>query len=128
MVRRSWAGVAGGFLLGFALYILVSIFTTTPEVSVFVIGWVVLGVLIARSSMPWPNTWLFLAIASFLLPVLWFVRLVTEGASDPMVQTSDAAAAGFVIGSIAVVGTLGFVGFFLGIVFALLAFFTRRGA
>ncbi len=44
-----------------------------------------------------------------------------------MFHESDAAAAGAAIGSLIIGGVGAFFGFFLGIIFALLAYFTRKG-
>jgi hypothetical protein len=126
MVGRLWAALAGGFLLGLTAYLLVSIFTETPQPMVFLVGWVAFGLLVARSQRPWSNTWATMAVASFLFPVLSFFATINLSARDPIVQTSDAAAAGAALGSIVVGGVAGFFGFFMGIAFALLAFFTRR--
>lgn len=90
-------------------------------------GWGVFGFLTARSANPWSNTWLFLAVASFALPLVTFAGSALHAARDPLVQTSDAAAAGAAIGSLLVGGVGAFFGFFMGIIFALLAYFTRRG-
>ena len=127
MARRVWAALAGGLLLGFILYMFVSMFAEAPSPLVFFGGWLILGLLVARSDKPWPNTWLAMAVACFLFPILAFLGAVNLSARDPIVQTSDAAAAGAAIGSMVVGSVAGFFGFFLGVVFALLAFFTRRG-
>lgn len=120
MARRLWAALAGGLLLGIMVYTFVSIFTEALNPMVFFGSWAILGLLVARSHRPWSNTWLSMAVASFL-------GAINLTARDLVVQTSDAAATGAAIGSILVGGVAGFFGFFLGIVFALLAFFTRRG-
>lgn len=128
MVRRIWAGLAGGFFLGFVVYMLSSMFTPEPQIGIFLGGWVVLGFLVARSGHPWSNTWLFLAVGSFLLPLAVFFGGINIAANEASIQSSDSAMAGAALGSLFAGGVAAFVGFFTGIVFAMLAFFTRRSS
>lgn len=125
-MARVWNFVAGGLLMGFVLYMTVAMFTPEPLVWVLLVGWVVLGLLTSRSASPWSNTWLVLAIASFALPIVTFTSSALRASQDPLVQTDGAAAAGAAIGSLLVSGVGAFFGFFMGIIFALLAYFTRR--
>jgi hypothetical protein len=126
VLPRVWNFVAGGLLMGFVLYMTISMFTLAPVVWVLPVGWVVLGLLTARSASPWSNTWLFLAIASFALPLVTFAFSALWASRDPLIQTDGAAAAGAAIGGLLVSGVGAFFGFFMGVIFALLAYFTRR--
>lgn len=105
----------------------VSALTSEPQTWAFFGGWLVVGGLLTVSAKPWSNTWLFLAIASFAMPLLGFLAGASIAARDPMFHESDAAAAGAAIGSLIIGGVGAFFGFFLGIIFALLAYFTRKG-
>jgi len=125
-MARAWNFIAGGLLMGFATYMTVSLFTAEPQIWVLLAAWGALGLLTARSASPWSTTWLYLAITSFALPLVTFTSSILRAAQDPIVQTSDAAAAGAAIGTLLIGGLGAFIGVFLGIIFAILAYFTRR--
>jgi hypothetical protein len=127
-MRRTWNFIAGGFLMGFVVYMTGSLFATEPQIWLLFVGWGILGFLTARSALPWSNTWVVMAVAAFALPLVTFAVGAMRTAQDPLVQTSDAAAAGAVIGSLVIGGVGAFFGFFMGIIFALLAYFTRRSS
>ena len=125
-MRKVWNFIAGGFLMGFVSYMIVSLLATEPQVWVLLVAWGIFGFLTARSEYPWSNTWVFMAVASFAMPLVTFAGSALHAAQDPLVRTSDAAAAGAAIGSLLVGGIGAFFGFFMGIIFAILAYFTRR--
>jgi hypothetical protein len=127
-MRRVWNFIAGGFLMGFVFYMLGSMFAAEPQIWLLFAAWGVFGLLTARSAYPWSNTWVVMAVASFALPLVTFTGSAMLAAQDPVVQADGAAAAGAAIGSLVVGGVGAFFGFFLGIIFALLAYFTRRSS
>jgi hypothetical protein len=117
---RYGAGLIGGFLAGFVGYMLISMMAATPQMWALWIGWVVFGFIFLRSG--WPTVWFSLSVLSFLMPV----AVLVFGASTSVTYTSDAERAGAAVGTALATGTAGVVGFFFGIMFAIMAFFTRR--
>lgn len=126
MGRRIWNFIAGGLLMGWAALMALGALTagTLPGIW-FLVAWVALGFLTARSGLPWPNTWAVLAVLTFILPVALFLGF---GVSGVDAAQSDAEAVGAALGSLIGSGIVGIFSFFLGVVFALLAIFTRQSA
>ena len=117
--RKFGAGLIGGLLAGFLGYFLISTMTSEPQMWAFWLGWVVFGLIFTRRG--WSAVWSNLSIMSFLLPVSVFIF----GAATTTNYTDDAEQAGAALGTFFATGIAGFAGFFFGIMFALLAFFTK---
>ncbi len=129
---RWVAGIVGGFIAALVLYFEVSMVAKGPQVWVLPAGWALLGWWFVRSRpRPWSRLWLTLALMCFALPLASIALSSRIGADLVAGTQNDAKAAGAVVGSFlagtVVAGIAGFVGFFLGIIFALLAYFTGRG-
>ena len=125
---RWFPAVVGGLLCGFAIYFPISMLAGSPQLWVLPAGWGLVGWWAGKGRHhAWGRVWLVMALASFALPLssLVFGAHITSEAVNT--ATGSAEQAGAVIGggmATAVVSWFGaFVGFFLGIIFALLAYF-----
>lgn len=133
MKNMRWApGIIGGLLAAIMLTILLALAFNAPA-WILLVGWVAFGYWFARSGpMAWPRTWLVLAIESFALPLATFImsgRITAETMATTTTEAEQAGAAlGSAVGTTFATGAAGFLGFFLGIIFALLAYFTHRNA
>jgi hypothetical protein len=113
------AAIVGGFLAAFLASFVLSFLGVEAVGTTILIGWVVFGLIFLRSG--WPTVWASLSIMSFLWPVAVFIMGASAGD-----YSSDAAAAGSAIGVAMTTGIAGTVGLFLGLMFAIIAFFTQR--
>ena len=121
------AGVIGGLVLAILSMILVSIggagsppAGNTIGPTVFFLVWIasiVIALAAPRAAKAWRRLLLLSGIVSFLMPL---AGVVFTGSFLANQQTSSAAeTAGAAVGGTLVTGALGFVGFFLGVVFVL---------
>ncbi|WP_444959210.1 hypothetical protein [Microbulbifer sp. ZKSA002] len=131
MVGKVFAGLIGGLFvafLGYFQYGIMAIDVTAqsePSLVPFFVAWA-LAMLIActakRTGKAWRRLLLISAILCFLLPIS---GLIFTG--NAVVDTANSAeAAGAAIGGGLVSGFMGFVGFFLGIVFLIIGLLTGR--
>lgn len=132
------AGIIGGLILAIIGAILVTVtFAASPEKGgswgaiSFVVFWVV-GIVIATRSASAPKAWRKLLISSsvlsFLLPLSGLIYTGSFMANhvDPNAQYAGAQAAGAAIGGGLISGFMGFVGFFLGVVFLIIGLLVGR--
>ncbi len=121
------AGVIGGLVLAILSMVLVSIGSagspptgSTIGPTVFLLVWIasiVIALMAPRAAKAWRRLLLLSGIVSFLMPL---AGVVFTGSFLANQQTSSAAeTAGAAVGGTLVTGALGFVGFFLGVVFVL---------
>ena len=113
------AAIVGGFLAAFLASFVLSFVGVDAVGPTILIGWVVFGLIFLRSG--WPTVWASLSVISFLWPISVFILGARSGD-----YSSDAAAAGSAIGVAMTTGIAGMVGLFLGLMFAIIAFFTQR--
>lgn len=122
---RPWVGIGGGFLTSIGVYLIVSMLTGRSQTWIWLISWGLLGYWLGSSGLKaWFRTWLVCAIESFALPVAAFIRGIGEAAKE----TDPYASAGAVIGATIGAGLIGVLGFFLGAIFSLLAYFSFKQA
>lgn len=132
------AGIFGGLILAIIGAMLVTVtFAASPEkggswgaVSFFLL-WVVgivIAVLAKSASKAWRRLLLTSAVLSFLLPLSGVIYTGSFMAThvDPADKYAGAAATGVAIGGGLVSGFLGFVGFFLGVVFLVIGLLVGR--
>lgn len=132
------AGIVGGFILAVLGALLVGItFAASPEkggvggAAAFFVFWIV-GFVIALTAKSAPKAWrrllLTSAVFSFLLPLSGIVYTGAFMAThvDPAAQHAGAQAAGAAIGGGLVSVILGFIGFFLGVVFLVIGLLVGR--
>lgn len=128
---RWFPALAGGFLAGFAIYMLISMLAGTPQSWAFFAGWILCGWWAGVGQRhAWGRIWLTLCIASFAMPVASLVLGAHATSSAVNSATSSAEQAGAIIGgaigTTTLAGFMAFIGFFLGIIFAILAYFGLR--
>lgn len=128
------AGLVGGLILAALSMFLVSIASAgssqssgTGGATVFLITWIIafiVALTAPRAAKAWRRLFLLSGIVSFLMPLSGVVftgsYLANKGA------TSAAETAGATLGGTLVTGALGFVGFFLGVVFILIGLLVGR--
>lgn len=132
IAMKVLAGIIGGLILASIGAILVTTtFAASPEKGSFwgavgfLVFWV-LGIVIAIKSSTTPKAWRKLlissAVLSFLLPLSGLIYTGSFMAEhvDPNAEFAGAQAAGAVIGGGLISGFMGFVGFFLGVVFLII--------
>jgi cytochrome c oxidase assembly factor CtaG len=130
------AGILGGLILAILGAMLVTVtFAATKNgsgigVAAFFVMWVA-GIIIAltapAAAKAWRRLFLSSAVLSFLLPLSGLIYTGSYVASmDSTAEHATAAAAGAAIGGTLVSGFMGFVGFFLGIVFLILGLLVGR--
>lgn len=132
------AGIIGGLILAIIGAILITVtFAASPEKGgtwgaiSFFLFWVV-GIIIAIRSASAPKAWrkllLTSSVLSFLLPLsgLIYTGSLMAKHVDPNAQYAGALAAGAVIGGGLISGFMGFVGFFLGVVFLIIGLLVGR--
>lgn len=132
------AGIIGGLILAVIVAILVTVtFAASPEKGgswgaiSFLTFWVV-GIVIAVRSASAPKAWrkvlLSSSVMSFLLPLSGLIYTGSFMAKnvDPNAQYAGAQAAGAAIGGGLISGFMGFVGFFLGVVFLIIGLLVGR--
>ena len=128
---RWFPAIVGGFLSGLAIYFLVSMFAASPQVWALFLGWILVGYWAGTGkSRAWGRVWLVLCIACFALPIAAFA-MGANTTADAINTSSDefeqaGAALGGAISTTILTGVAGFLGFFLGIIFAILAYFGLR--
>lgn len=137
------AGFFGGLIIAIVGSIIVSLtFRWAPEgmdivgsatflLASFLIFWVagiVIALLAKSAAKAWRRLLLTLAILSFLLPLSGVIYTMNFVATqvDSTEEYAAAATAGAVIGGGVVSGFLGFVGFFLGVVFLIIGLLVGR--
>jgi len=128
---RWFPAIVGGFLCGLGIYFLVSMFATSPQVWALFVGWILIGYWAGTGkSRAWGRVWLVLCIACFALPIGAFALGTSTTADAINSSGSEAeqagAAIGGAIGTTLLTGAASFIGFFLGIIFAILAYFGLR--
>jgi hypothetical protein len=132
------AGIIGGLILAVLGGILVTVtFAASPEKGgswgaiSFLVIWVV-GIAIAIQSASAPKAWrrllLSSSVLSFLLPLsgLIYTGSFMTKHVDQDAQYAGAQAAGAAIGGGLISGLMGFVGFFLGVVFLIIGLLVGR--
>lgn len=117
--RKFGAAILGGFLAALLASFLLAFVGVEALAPALLISWIVFAFIFLRAG--WPTVWASLSVMSFLWPITVFI--MGAGAGD---YSSDAAAAGSAIGVAMTTGIAGIVGLFLGIMFAVIAFFTQR--
>lgn len=126
------AGIIGGFILAVLGALLVAItFAASTEgagkgVSAFFISWIVgivIAVLAPSAAKAWRRLLITASVMSFLLPLS---GLLYTGSFMANHTKGGAEAAGAAIGGGLVSGALGFLGFFLGIVFLIIGLLVGR--
>jgi hypothetical protein len=132
------AGLVGGLILAIIGAMLVTVtLAASPErggswgALSFLIFWVVgivVAVLAKSASKAWRRLLVTSAVLSFLLPLSGVIYTGSFMAThvDATGENAGAAAAGAAIGGGLVSGFLGFVGFFLGIVFLVIGLVVGR--
>lgn len=132
------AGIIGGLILAVIGSILITVtFAASPEkgglwgATGFFVLWV-LGIAIATRSATAAKAWrkllLSSSVLSFLLPLSGLIYTGSFMAKhvDSNAQYAGAQAAGAAIGGGLITGFMGFVGFFLGIVFLIVGLLVGR--
>jgi len=136
--------IAGGFLASLILYFLISMLAGSPQVWSLPLGWALVGWWVGKGQRhAWGRVWLVLALESFALPLVSLIfgahitsdaySTVTAAASSKELDelNRQAIQGGAVLGGAVsyamLAGCSAFVGFFLGIIFAILAYFGHRG-
>jgi hypothetical protein len=114
------AAIVCGFLAAFLGYLLVSMMAPEPQVWVLFVGWLVFGIIFYHNG--WSSAWLSMSNISFLLPVSVFIW----GVGQTIQEVDPAARAGAGMGTLLATGLTGVVAFFFGILFAIIALYTRR--
>ena len=129
------AGIFGGLVVAFLAMTLVGLAmaggaSTKPGGggggAAFLLAWVAsiaIAVMAPRAAKAWRRLLLTAAVLSFMLPL---AGLVFTGSFLANHTTGGAEAAGAAIGGGLVSGFLGFVGFFLGVVFLLIGLLVGR--
>lgn len=128
---RWFPAILGGFLSGLAFYFVVSMFAASPQVWALFVGWILFGYWAGTGkSRAWGRVWLVLCILCFLLPIGAFTLGASTTADAINTSTNEAeqagAAIGGAIGTTILTGAASFIGFFLGLIFAILAYFGLR--
>ncbi len=129
---RWFPAIVGGFLAGLALYLLISLLLGSPQIWAQFVGWALVGWWAGKGQRhAWGRVWLVLALASFALPLVTLIvgARATAGVVGEASTSAEQAGAviGGAIGTAMLAGFSAFVGFFLGIIFAILAYFGLRG-
>lgn len=132
------AGILGGLILAILGTILVTTtFAASPEkggvwgASSFLIFWVI-GIVVAMGAKSAAKAWrrllLSTAVMSFLLPISAIIYTGSFMATqvDTTSEYAGAQAAGAAIGGGLISGFMGFVGFFLGVVFLIIGLLVGR--
>jgi hypothetical protein len=128
---RWFPAILGGFLSGLGIYFLVSFFASTPQVWALFVGWILVGYWAGIGQQrAWGRIWLVLCIISFAMPIAAFALGANITADAVNSSGSEAEQAGAVIGgaigTTLLTGVVGVISFFLGIIFAILAYFKLR--
>ena len=132
------AGIIGGLILAVIGAILVSVtFGASPEkggswgaisfLAFWVVG-IVVAIRSASASKAWRKLLISSAVFSFLLPLSGLIYTGSFMAKhvDTKAQYAGAQAAGAAIGGGLISGFMGFVGFFLGVVFLVIGLLVGR--
>ncbi len=135
---KDLAGIIGGLFLAVIGAILVTVtFAASPEkggslgaISFFafwVVG-IVVAIFSASASKAWRKLLLSSSVLSFLLPLSGLIYTGSFMAKhvDANAQYAGAQAAGAAIGGGLISGFMGFVGFFLGVVFLIIGLLVGR--
>ena len=135
---KDLAGIIGGLFLAVIGAILVTVtFAASPEkggswgaISFFafwVVG-IVVAIFSASASKAWRKLLLSSSVLSFLLPLSGLIYTGSFMAKhvDANAQYAGAQAAGAAIGGGLISGFMGFVGFFLGVVFLIISLLVGR--
>jgi hypothetical protein len=126
------AGILGGLIVAILAMMLTGLATagSSPKGSgggtVFFLAWaagIAIAVMAPHAAKAWRRLLLTSAVLSFMLPL---AGIVFTGSVVANHTSSGAEAAGAVIGGGLVSGFLGFVGFFLGVVFLVIGLLVGR--
>ena len=126
------AGLIGGLVLAVLGMLLVTVtfgaakegaFFGASAFGSFWLGGLVIAITAPRAGKSWRRLFLSSAVVSFLLPLAGLVYTGTYMASN---TSGGAEAAGAAIGGGLISGALGFIGFFLGVVFLILGLVVGR--
>lgn len=128
---RWFPAIVGGFLSGLGIYFLISAFAGSPQIWALFAGWILVGYWAGTGKKrAWGRVWLVLCIVSFALPIaaLALGANATADAVNSSVTEAEQAGAviGGAIGTTIMTGVAGVIGFFLGLIFAILAYFGLR--
>ena len=132
---RWFPAIIGGLLAGLWLSIVAGMLILSSGTPALLLGWVGLGFWFGRSGYySWPRVWIVLCLLSFSMPLASLVFSANiagqtiAGSSGQGLASQAGTAVGAAIGGTLVTGFMAFVGFFLGIIFAILAYVTHNGA
>lgn len=130
------AGIVGGLILAILISMVVGIAgAASPETSgsrgaiVFFAAWVVALVIAIYAPSPgkaWRRLLVMSGIAAFMLPLSGIIFTGSHIATNLAGAHSGAEKAGAAIGGTLVSGFLGFVGFFLGVIFLVIGLLVGR--
>ncbi len=132
------AGIIGGLILAILGALLVTVMFAGSKgsgaslgVISFLVLWgvgILIGVRASSASKAWRKLLIACAVLSFLLPISGLIYTGSFMANnvDLSAQHGGAAAAGAAIGGGLISGFMGFVGFFLGIVFLVIGLLVGR--
>ena len=129
------AGLYGGFIFAYIGAALVTVtFAAFPHpgswgkptlLILWVVG-IVIAVLAKSASKAWRRLLVASAILSFLLPLSGMISTGSSMATDLAVASTGVDAAGVALGGGLVIGFIGFVGFFFGMVFLAIGLLVGR--
>jgi len=135
-VLKILAGIVGGLILAILVSMVVGIAgAASPETSgargaiVFFAAWVVALVIAIYAPGPgkaWRRLLVMSGIAAFMLPLSGIIFTGSHLATNLSGAHSGAEKAGAAIGGTLVSGFLGFVGFFLGVIFLVIGLMVGR--
>lgn len=130
------AGIIGGLILAILVSMVVGIAgAASPETSgargaiVFFAAWVVslvIAIYAPRPGKAWRRLLVMSGIAAFMLPLSGIIFTGSHLATNLSGAHSGAEKAGAAIGGTLVSGFLGFVGFFLGVIFLVIGLLVGR--
>ena len=126
------AGLIGGLILAILALLLASMLTAgasddpTVAVAAFLGAWVVamiVALTAPKASKAWRRLMIMSAIASFLLPLsgLFYTGAYIANQTNDGIEVAGAALGGTMLS-----GALGFVGFFLGVIFLIIGLLVGR--
>jgi len=119
-IKKLMNSILGSLLVAFGIYMIVGLAMNKPSVLLFFLGWIIFGYWFYKQKTVkhiWRKSFIFFAIESFLMPIAAFIFSVIFVTKE---TSGVAEGVGGAIGGILVTGVLGFIGFFLGVVFLLI--------
>ncbi|PHN71567.1 hypothetical protein AO286_10790 [Pseudomonas syringae] len=130
------AGIVGGLILAILVSMVVGIAgAASPETSgargaiVFFVAWVValvIAIYAPTAGKAWRRLMVMSGIAAFMLPLSGIIFTGSHIATNLSGAHSGAEKAGAAIGGTLVSGFLGFIGFFLGVIFLIIGLLVGR--